>query len=234
MLNDEKKLGLLDSIKNEFKKEKEQQLEVKEEISVSNTEVSAKTLRNRAKRQKRKEARNKASVLSETKPILGEPEIFKKLNIKKDPAKETKLLLFKEKFCEDETSREFLSLLDSANNSNDIAYTEEEFLEARMEHETARAVILDPSVDDIALGIGYKWFLVRPLYVDEYMEFVRNFGPRETKPKEFLEFCFQKCFLLPKMTDEQKAEVPSGTMLTLYRTILDISDFNKKYRIIEV
>jgi hypothetical protein len=223
----EKKTSIIDSIRGEFEKEKKEvkKEEVKTEktqVETNEIEVSAKTLRNRARRKKKKE---KIIENPESK-IVGIEKFLK--------PKTTEILLFKEKFCESETNREFLTLLDSANNSNDIAYTEEDFLEARSKHETARAIILDPSVDDIALGIGYKWFLVRPLYVNEYMDFVKEHGPRETKPKEFLEFCFEKCFLLPKMTNEQKSEVPSGTMLTLYRTILDISDFNKKYRIIEV
>ncbi|MGL5712365.1 MAG: hypothetical protein ACRCX2_05045 [Paraclostridium sp.] len=232
MIEKEKKDDLINSIRGELAAKKEDGVEIKEN---DKKEVSAKALRNRARRQRKKQmSQNQGLVNEETTSILSQIDKSKEVSKPLTAKDVSKILKFKEKFTSEEVNRDFLELLEKANTTNDIAYSEMDFLEARMEHETARVVILDPSVDDIALGIGYKWFLVRPLYVNEYMEFVSEFGPRETKPKEFLEFCFKKCFLLPKMTDQQKADVPSGTMLTLYRTILDISDFNKKYRIIEV
>ncbi|MGL5717433.1 MAG: hypothetical protein ACRCX2_30750 [Paraclostridium sp.] len=219
MLENEKKKSMLDSIRGELNKE-----EVKaEETKAEEVGVSEKTLRNRARRQKRKQQQINKSIPKEAT-----------INVVPDSERLVKLSNFKNKYIESEINKEFLDMLESANSSNDEAFSEDEFLEAKMNNSSARVVILDPSVDDISLGKGYKWFVVRPLFVNEYMDFIKKFGPRETKPQEFLEYCFKKCLILPKMTDEQKDDVPSGTILTLYRTILDISDFNKNYRIIEV
>ncbi|MGL6099082.1 MAG: hypothetical protein ACRCZ9_03420 [Fusobacteriaceae bacterium] len=214
MLENETKKNMLDSIRGELKKEP---------IVSNKTEeiVNKKTLKNRERRQKKKQI-NKSIPKIIIKQELGEEE------------KKTRLTAFKLKYIEKEVNKDFLDLLNVANSSNDEAFSEEDFLEAKMENSSARVIVLDPSTDDIALGKGYKWYLVKPLYVTEYMDFVKKFGPRESFPQEFLEYCFKKCLILPKLTEEKKEEIPSGTILTLYRTMLDISDFNKKYRIIEV
>ncbi|MGL4987630.1 MAG: hypothetical protein ACRC5F_00045 [Cetobacterium sp.] len=215
MLENEKKKSMLDSIRNDIAKEVT-------EVKVEENEVSEKTLRNRARRQKKK-----------NKNIAHKDDV-KIIKVNNGDEIKASISKFKEKYITNETNKEFLNLLESANNSNDEAFTEEDFLEAKMQNTSARVVVLDPSTDDLSLGKGYKWFLVRPLFVNEYMDFIKKFGPRENNPQEFLEFCFKKCLILPKMKDEEKDDIPSGTILTLYRTILDISDFNKKYRIIEV
>ncbi|MGL5712417.1 MAG: hypothetical protein ACRCX2_05305 [Paraclostridium sp.] len=215
MLENEKKKSMLDSIRNDIAKEVT-------EVKVEENEVSEKTLRNRARRQKKK-----------NKNVAHKDDV-KIIKVNNGDEIKASISKFKEKYITNETNKEFLNLLESANNSNDEAFTEEDFLEAKMQNTSARVVVLDPSTDDLSLGKGYKWFLVRPLFVNEYMDFIKKFGPRENNPQEFLEFCFKKCLILPKMKDEEKDDIPSGTILTLYRTILDISDFNKKYRIIEV
>lgn len=225
MVENQAKKSMLDAIRGELAKEKENET-VHEEIQVD--EVNKKTLKNRERRQKKKLQKN-GKVLENKDSV----KIETVSPIEQGVADE-KIRLFREKYIEREVNKEFLNLLELANSTNDEAFPEKDFLEAKIINASSRVVVLDPSTDDLALGKGYKWFLVRPLYVTEYMDFVKKFGPRESKPQEFLEFCFKKCLILPKMDDKQKEEIPSGTILTLYRTILDISDFNKKYRIIEV
>lgn len=209
---DEKKSILADIRSSVLNEVKEEVVEVKSEEKISISK-------------KRRNRRKKGKKPTENSPIV---EINKLAGV--DP----KVLAFREKYMEDEKNREFLSFRERAKIQGDEVFEEYEFLETRMKHTASRVLILEPSIDDIALRKGQKWFLIKSVYTDEYMQFVKEFGPRETKPREFMEFALKKCVLLPAMSEKELLSIPAGTLLTLYRTILDISDFNKMYKIVEV
>lgn len=219
MIGNEEKKSILDSIRNSVIKENE--VEKLEEPKVEEEKISI----SKKKRKNRNRNRNRNK-----KPVSNNPIV----EVQKLTDMSPEILAFKEKYTEDLKNREFLEFRDKSELLGDEVFSETDFLETRMKHTTSRVVILEPSIDDLILKKGQKWFLLKSVYTKEYMEFVKEFGPRETKPKEFMEFALKKCVLLPKFEENEVLSLPAGTLLTLYRTILDISDFNKMYKIVEV
>lgn len=230
MLDKDKKDEMLDTIRKSLQAYHEKKDEIK---NTENTESTESTVpvekgndknfpisKNKRRNKNRNRNRNKKNLANNE----ATPNII--------PSDMSAILKFKEEYSSVERNRKFLEFLADSTEAGDETFSETDFLREKMKHSNSRVIILEPSVDDIALKKGYKWYFIKPLYVDEYMEFVKDFGPRETKPKEFLKYCLEKCLLLPNLKDE--ATLPSGTMLTIYRTILDISDFNKMYKIVEV
>ncbi|MGL5716483.1 MAG: hypothetical protein ACRCXX_14200 [Cetobacterium sp.] len=215
MLGKNEKESILASIRSSVLEERKEEIVEKETISsVPEEKISISKKRRSRNRNKKKKS-----------PII---KINELAGI--DP----KILSFKEKYMEDEKNREFLRFMNAAKIQGDEVFDEMEFFSVRMNHSASRVLILEPSIDDLALKKGQKWFLIKSINTDEYMQFVREFGPRETKPKEFMEFAIKKCVLLPKMDEKELLAIPAGTLLTIYRTVLDISDFNKMYKIVEV
>ncbi|MGL4449613.1 MAG: hypothetical protein ACRCTZ_00305 [Sarcina sp.] len=213
MLDKNEKESILASIRSSVLEEK------KEEVVETTEVVKDEKISISKKRRNRNRNKKKKNPIVQINELAGV-----------DPS----ILAFKEKYMEDEKNREFLRFREVAKMQGDDVFDEIDFLSTRMKHTASRVLILEPSIDDLALKKGQKWFLIKSVYTDEYMQFVKEFGPRETKPKEFMEFAIKKCVLLPKMSEKELLSIPAGTLLTIYRTILDISDFNKMYKIVEV
>lgn len=222
MLNNDKKDEMLETIRKSLKAYHEKD-EAKTTLNAENAVLEEnKNDKNFPISKNKNRNRNRNRNRNKNKKVIDDKKV--------EPADIDAILKFKEEYTSVEKNRKFLEFLSESTEAGDETFSEIDFLRERMKHSNSRVLVLEPSVDDIALKKGYKWYFIRPLYINEYMEFVKDFGPRETKPKEFLNFCISKCLLLPN----KKIDLPSGTMLTIYRTILDISDFNKMYKIVEV
>lgn len=148
--------------------------------------------------------------------------------------KDDEFLRFKEEYLKDKTILEFIEYLESSKKRGDEVFEVDFMIKEKMKHPKIRVMIIEPSADDLALGKGNRFLLVKPIYQNEYMEFVKTFGPRESNPGKFMEFSILNGVIFPSISEEEVKKLPTGTALTIYRTITDISDFNKQIKILEM
>lgn len=211
-----------EAIFQEFKKNKEtkevkQETVINEEPEVIKGENKTTPVFKNNKNKKRKNKKNKTSDF-----------------IKVVEKTENKYEEWKKDFLSKDVNKEFISLLEFYRTKNFNIFSDEEFLQAKFKHPLSRTVILDPTLNDINAGKGGDAYIIKPLYMNEYNYFIRNVGPRDEKPEEFIQYAIEKCVLYPEMTKEKLDIIGAGSVIALYKYILEFSDLTKTIRVLEV
>lgn len=204
------------AIFNEFKKKKqEESLEINNENAVKEV-VSVPELPKIKNKNKRK---NKKRNKIEIKKVIEENSTFDK---------------WKTQFLSNELNQEFMKTFEFYRANNFSIFSDEEFLENKFKHPLAKTIILDPNFSELNAGKGGDAYLIKPMYTDEYNWFLKNVGTRNDKPEEFLDYCLDKCILFPRYKKEEFDKRGVGTILALYKYILETSDLTKTIRVLEV
>lgn len=210
-----------DFLANKQKKSEERQKEVNKNEKV----VPIK------KNKKRKTKYNKPPKMEQQK--LFEVEEVKKEN---NPYETEKFLKFKEMFTDNQIVKDFMTSLDLYRERGfNMFDTNDYFIKAKMEHPNCRAIIVEPSLADITVGKGGNVYIVKPMYKTEYTNFQKVIGDRTTHNEEFITYSLLQCTLYPEnMTESDIEKIGAGTIITLYNTISNLSDFNKNFTVVEV
>jgi hypothetical protein len=141
---------------------------------------------------------------------------------------------FKEKFLNSSEGEDLKELIEFQQEIGNDIFDLDFYLHHRYQDPRITGITIDPSADDIIRGGHYKFYLFKPMYNKEYVQFIKDYGSRESHPEEFMTRMFETCLLFPKLTKDQIEKLPIGTALSIYRSMLDISDFNKTFRVFEV
>ena len=204
-------MNLQENIFKEFKENKAKQ---SEEVKVEETKEIV---------SKKKKRKKKKKIQTEmTTPALSEP-------IKTD------LELFKEKLMENPNAKDFMEVLlpqYQASGFTDI--TIDGYVSLKMKHPKLRAFILNPSTEDLRIGKPGDIYFLKPLSIPEHTEFHTTVGPQNQYLNEFMDFCMEKCIVYPTMSKEDVELLTTGKKMSIYGTIMDISDLNKTFNIVEV
>lgn len=142
---------------------------------------------------------------------------------------------FKAEFLKEEKNKTLITFFDQMREDGAKIFENDFFIYQKMIDKHLKVILLEPSVDDIALGKKNRFFLVRPIYPNEYQSFITQFQSKEKYPDEYMKFIIETGVVYP--TDIQEPynlAYTSGEALTLFDTIINISDLNKRYRVIEV
>lgn len=209
-----------EAIFQEFKKNKEIKevtQEIKQDIENSIKEETKIPVVKNNRNKKRKNRKNKTANL-----------------IKVVEKTEDKYEEWKKDFLSKDVNKEFISLLEFYRTKNFNIFSDEEFLQAKFTHPLSRTVILDPTLNDINAGKGGDAYIIKPLYMNEYNHFIRNIGPRDEYPEEFIQYAIEKCVLYPIITKEKLDIIGAGSVIALYKYILEFSDLTKTIRVLEV
>lgn len=198
------------AIFNEFKKKKEEEKKAEIVQLPKNTKYQNKKKKNKNGKIEKNKLKVKALYINDS---------FEK---------------WKENFLSNETNKDFIELIGFYKKNNFEIFTDEEFLKIKYEHPLTKVIILDPSFSELNVGKGGTTYLIKPLYTDEYNYFIKNIGTRDEKPEEFLKYCLEKSVLYPEFNNERYDKLGAGTILALYKYILEISDFTKTIRVLEV
>lgn len=173
--------------------------------------------KNKWKNKKNKKNFNKIDIINEN--VLEDNEFSK----------------IKSEYLEKEEFQNFQNFLEDHKKTGASVFEFDFFLKHKIKEPSIKTIIIDPSIDDISRGVKNRFYLVRPLYINEYTEFKNQFGKREENDEKFMKFMIEKTVIYPEGITAQQIEVmPTGTLLSLYTTVLDMSDLNKSYRILEV
>jgi hypothetical protein len=186
------------------------------------------------KKRKKKKFKNKKNNINKLPDLRTEDEKIKEEVVKKF-YNSTEFLDFKESLLEDPVKRKFLiEQLPNLRSSSYTTITNDEFVELKMNHPQLKAFVVDPNYDEITLGKSGSCYFIRPIYKEEYQEFLKDVGDYSTHVEEFQLFCLLKCVMFPKLTEEEIIKMPAGRSLSMYHIIKEMSDLNKKFQIIEV
>lgn len=186
------------------------------------------------KKRKKKKFKNKKNNINKLPDLKTEDEKIKEEVVEKF-YNSTEFLDFKESLLEDPVKRKFLiEQLPNLRSSSYTTITNDEFIELKMNHPQLKAFVVDPNYDEITLGKSGSCYFIRPIYKEEYQEFLKNVGDYSTHVEEFQLFCLLKCVMFPKLTEEEIIKMPAGRSLSMYHIIKEMSDLNKKFQIIEV
>lgn len=207
------------SIFNEFKKNKNKK------IIEDNSNVENKKEINTIK----KDIVN--SEIKEEKIMNKDEENLKAYNILYS---NSKFKEFKESFIKDEKVKNLLLLFDKLRSDGVKIFDNDFFIYQKMKDENIKLILMEPTTDDIMLNKKESMFLVKAIYPTEYQEFIKEYKSREANPVKFLEFVISKGVLYPTIKDDLNKSFTSGEVLSLYDTIINMSDLNKRYRVIEV
>ena len=186
------------------------------------------------KKRKKKKFKNKKNNINKLPDLRTEDEKIKEEVVEKF-YNSTEFLDFKESLLEDPVKRKFLiEQLPNLRSSSYTTITNDEFIELKMNHPQLKAFVVDPNYDEITLGKSGSCYFIRPIYKEEYQEFLKEVGDYSTHVEEFQLFCLLKCVMFPKLTEEEIIKMPAGRSLSMYHIIKEMSDLNKKFQIIEV
>lgn len=186
------------------------------------------------KKRKKKKFKNKKNNINKLPDLKTEDEKIKEEVVEKF-YNSTEFLDFKESLLEDPIKRKFLiEQLPNLRSSSYTTITNDEFIELKMNHPQLKAFVVDPNYDEITLGKSGSCYFIRPIYKEEYQEFLKEVGDYSTHVEEFQLFCLLKCVMFPKLTGEEIIKMPAGRSLSMYHIIKEMSDLNKKFQIIEV
>lgn len=143
---------------------------------------------------------------------------------------------FKNEFLSNQVVKDFMTSLDLYRERGFNMFDDNEtFIKAKYEHPNCRAVIVEPSLADITVGKGGNVYIVKPMYQKEYMNFQKIIGDRATHNEEFITYSLMQCTLYPEnLTESDIEKIGAGTIITLYNTISNLSDFNKSFTVVEV
>lgn len=141
---------------------------------------------------------------------------------------------WKKDFLSKDVNKEFLELIKFYQDKNFNIFSIDEFLKHKFNHPLAKAVILDPTINEINIGKGGNAYIIKPLYMNEYNNFVKTIGPRDENTEAFIQYSIENCVLFPKLTNEQIDKIGAGSILALYKYILEFSDLTKTIRVLEV
>ena len=218
-------------------KEKKNEIfnELKKELSEGSENLNKKNaLAENFKKRKKKKFKNKKNNINKLPDLKTEDEKIKEEVVEKF-YNSTEFLDFKESLLEDPVKRKFLiEQLPNLRSSSYTTITNDEFIELKMNHPQLKAFVVDPNYDEITLGKSGSCYFIRPIYKEEYQEFLKNVGDYSTHVEEFQLFCLLKCVMFPKLTEEEIIKMPAGRSLSMYHIIKEMSDLNKKFQIIEV
>ena len=218
-------------------KEKKNEIfnELKKELSDSHENLDKKNApAENFKKRKKKKFKNKKKNINKLPDLKTEDEKIKEEVVEKF-YNSTEFLDFKESLLEDPVKRKFLiEQLPNLRSSSYTTITNDEFIELKMNHPQLKAFVVDPNYDEITLGKSGSCYFIRPIYKEEYQEFLKNVGDYSTHVEEFQLFCLLKCVMFPKLTEEEIIKMPAGRSLSMYHIIKEMSDLNKKFQIIEV
>lgn len=218
-------------------KEKKNEIfnELKKELSEGSENLNKKNApAENFKKRKKKKFKNKKNNINKLPDLKTEDEKIKEEVVEKF-YNSTEFLDFKESLLEDPVKRKFLiEQLPNLRSSSYTTITNDEFIELKMNHPQLKAFVVDPNYDEITLGKSGSCYFIRPIYKEEYQEFLKNVGDYSTHVEEFQLFCLLKCVMFPKLTEEEIIKMPAGRSLSMYHIIKEMSDLNKKFQIIEV
>lgn len=218
-------------------KEKKNEIfnELKKELSEGSENLNKKNaLAENFKKRKKKKFKNKKNNINKLPDLKTEDEKIKEEVVEKF-YNSTEFLDFKESLLEDPIKRKFLiEQLPNLRSSSYTTITNDEFIELKMNHPQLKAFVVDPNYDEITLGKSGSCYFIRPIYKEEYQEFLKEVGDYSTHVEEFQLFCLLKCVMFPKLTEEEIIKMPAGRSLSMYHIIKEMSDLNKKFQIIEV
>ena len=225
MLNEQDKTKIFNDLKKEL---------LENTIQNSNTNAPAekfeqKNIKNHFKKKKKKKNNiNKTPDLRTDEEKIQDEVIEKAYN-------STEFLDFKEELLNNPDKRKFLiEHLPNLRANGYTKITNDEFIELKMNNPQLKAFIVDPNYDEITLGKSGTAYFIRPLYKEEYQEFLETVGDYTDNLKEFQEFCLTRCVLNPKLSVEEIIKMPAGRSLSMYHIIKEMSDLNKKFQIVEV
>ena len=218
-------------------KEKKNEIfnELKKELSEGSENLNKKNApAENFKKRKKKKFKNKKNNINKLPELKTEDEKIKEEVVEKF-YNSTEFLDFKESLLEDPVKRKFLiEQLPNLRSSSYTTITNDEFIELKMNHPQLKAFVVDPNYDEITLGKSGSCYFIRPIYKEEYQEFLKEVGDYSTHVEEFQLFCLLKCVMFPKLTEEEIIKMPAGRSLSMYHIIKEMSDLNKKFQIIEV
>lgn len=218
-------------------KEKKNEIfnELKKELSEGSENLNKKNApAENFKKRKKKKFKNKKNNINKLPDLKTEDEKIKEEVVEKF-YNSTEFLDFKESLLEDPVKRKFLiEQLPNLRSSSYTTITNDEFIELKMNHPQLKAFVVDPNYDEITLGKSGSCYFIRPIYKEEYQEFLKEVGDYSTHVEEFQLFCLLKCVMFPKLTEEEIIKMPAGRSLSMYHIIKEMSDLNKKFQIIEV
>lgn len=218
-------------------KEKKNEIfnELKKELSEGSENLNKKNApAENFKKRKKKKFKNKKKNINKLPDLKTEDEKIKEEVVEKF-YNSTEFLDFKESLLEDPVKRKFLiEQLPNLRSSSYTTITNDEFIELKMNHPQLKAFVVDPNYDEITLGKSGSCYFIRPIYKEEYQEFLKEVGDYSTHVEEFQLFCLLKCVMFPKLTEEEIIKMPAGRSLSMYHIIKEMSDLNKKFQIIEV
>ena len=218
-------------------KEKKNEIfnELKKELSDGHEDLDKKNApAENFKKRKKKKFKNKNNNINKLPDLRTENEKIKEEVVEKF-YNSTEFLDFKESLLEDPIKRKFLiEQLPNLRSSSYTTITNDEFIELKMNHPQLKAFVVDPNYDEITLGKSGSCYFIRPIYKEEYQEFLKEVGDYSTHVEEFQLFCLLKCVMFPKLTEEEIIKMPAGRSLSMYHIIKEMSDLNKKFQIIEV
>lgn len=218
-------------------KEKKNEIfnELKKELSEGSENLNKKNApAENFKKRKKKKFKNKKNNINKLPDLKTEDEKIKEEVVEKF-YNSTEFLDFKESLLEDPIKRKFLiEQLPNLRSSSYTTITNDEFIELKMNHPQLKAFVVDPNYDEITLGKSGSCYFIRPIYKEEYQEFLKEVGDYSTHVEEFQLFCLLKCVMFPKLAEEEIIKMPAGRSLSMYHIIKEMSDLNKKFQIIEV
>jgi|GEM_PF-1185234 hypothetical protein len=228
MLNNEDKNKIFNDLKKELSETT---------VPESNTNAPAEKIDSEQKPSFKKKKKNKNKNKFNKQPNFDfrtEEEKIKDEAIEK-LYNSTEFLDFKESILSDPNKRMFLiEQLPALRSNGYTKITNDEFLELKMNHPQLKAFVVDPNYDEISLGKSGVCYFIRPLYKEEYQEFLQKVGDYTSNLKEFQLFCLMNCVMHPKLEEEEIIKMPAGRSLSMYHIIKEMSDLNKKFQILEV
>lgn len=180
---------------------------------------------------KKKKQKNKPVKMEQQKSF--DIELVKKND---DPYQQEEFLMFKEEFMKNQVVKDFMTSLDLYRERKFNMFDNNDFfIKAKMEHPNCRAIIVEPSLSDISVGKGGNVYIVKPMYKKEYTTFQKLFGDRASHHEEFITYSILQSVLYPEnITESDIEKMGAGTIITLYNTISNLSDFNKNFTVVEV
>ncbi|MDK4523168.1 hypothetical protein [Fusobacterium necrophorum] len=211
----------MEDLKDKIFKEFQENLKKEEEVveKTKNTEIG---IVKKKKKKKKKKKNEKTATEASLLPATNEFET-------------PEFLSFKSKLLENQAAKDFIQVLLPnyvKNGFTDISVNK--YVSMKMKFPKLNAFILNPSFEDITIGKPGEIFFIKPLDLSEYKEFNLNIGKREEKIDEFMHFCLEKCIVYPEISLHEIVEMTTGKKMAIHGTIMNISDLNKTYNVIEV
>lgn len=141
---------------------------------------------------------------------------------------------WKKDFLSSDINKEFMQLLEYYRSKQFDIFTDEEFLKNKFQHPKTKTIVIDPTQNELKLGKGGSCYLIKPLYAEEYSQFIKDVGPRNEHIEEFIRYCIKKAVLFPDTSTIDITKEAAGTVLALYNHILEISNLTKTIRVLEI